>query len=87
MAELKTAPKVDYFYDPSEWEFMTDDPEIIVDSFEGLTDISVIELATLRRGPTYYAFRDYDKGTRFFDDFDEAEAAYEKMLADQDIEE
>lgn len=63
MTELKIAPKVDYFYDPSEWEFTTDNPEIIMDSFEEFTDISVIELATLRRGPTYYAFRDFDKAT------------------------
>ena len=86
MTELKTAPKVDYFYAPYEWEFTTDDPEMIMDSFEELTDISVVELATLRRGPTYYAFRDYDKGTRFFDDFAEAEAAFKKMAGEQGIE-
>lgn len=86
MAELKTVPKVDYFYDPHEWECTTDDPDIILDWLEE-NDLPVAELATLTKGPTYFAFRDYHKGTRYFDSQDEAEAAYKKMVAAQEVEE
>lgn len=85
MTELKTTPNADYFYDPHEWECTTDDPDIILDWVED-NDLPVTELATLTKGPTYFAFRDNDKGTRYFDNQEEAEVAYEQMVASQDTE-
>ena len=83
MAELKTAPKVDYFYDPSEWEYTTDDPDLITDNAEG-----VMEVATLFEGPRYFAFvDDNDEETRWFEFPGEAKAAFKKMVGEQDAEE
>ena len=83
MAELKTAPKVDYFYAPYEWECTTDDPDLITDSAEG-----VVEVATLFKGPRYFAFvDDNNEETRWFEFLGEAKAAFEKMVGEQVIEE
>ena len=82
MAELKTAPKVDYFYAPYEWEYTTDDSDLIMDNAEG-----VVEVATLFKGPRYFAFvDDNDEETRWFEFLGEAEAAFKKMAGEQDIE-